>query len=121
VVAILITGLAFGLLHFSHPEVTLVLLPYYLAVATVYGALAYVTDSTLPGMVLHAGGNVFSMAGLLLGGRSEWQLMAVPRPLIWETGVDAAFWGATVAFLVAGGAAALAYRGLARAAKSAPS
>ena len=116
VVAVLVTGVAFGFLHFSHPEVTLVLLPYYLAVAAVYGALAHLTDSTWPSMLLHGGGNVFSAAGLFLGGRSEWQLLAVPKPLIWETGPDALFWGATVAFLVVGGAAVLAYSALSRAA-----
>ena len=91
VVAILVTGTAFGLGHFTHPELTLVLLPYFLAVAAVYGALAHLTDSTLPSMVLHAGGNVFSAVGLFLGGRSEWQLSSAPKPLIWEAGPDTSF------------------------------
>ena len=50
VIAILITGMLFGLAHFAHPEVGVVLLPFYIAVAAVYGGLAYLTDSTLPGM-----------------------------------------------------------------------
>src|SRR5262249_37242649 len=62
-----------------HPEVGLVLLPFYLAVAAVYGALAYFTDSTLPSMVLHAGGNMFSAFDLFTRGRSEWQLSAAPN------------------------------------------
>jgi membrane protease YdiL (CAAX protease family) len=117
VVAILVTGVAFGLIHFTHPEVTLALLPFYLAVAAVYGALAYLTDSTLPSMLLHAGGNVFSAAGLFLGGRSEWQLSAVPQPLIWEIGPDASFWLNVVGLLAVGAAAAWAYSELARAAR----
>jgi hypothetical protein len=35
--------------------------------------LAYLTDSTLPSMVLHAGGNIFSAFDLFTRGRSEWQ------------------------------------------------
>ncbi|MGH9890978.1 MAG: lysostaphin resistance A-like protein, partial [bacterium] len=116
VVAILVTGIAFGLGHFTHSEVTLVLLPYFLAVAAVYGALAHLTDSTLPSMFLHAGGNVFSAVGLFLGGRSEWQLASAPKPLIWEAGPDASFWGTVVALLAVGAAAGWAYSGLSRAA-----
>ena len=85
-IAILITGSLFGFAHFAHPEVGVVLLPFYIAVAAVYGALAYFTDSTLPGMVLHAGGNMFSAFDLFTRGRSEWQLSAEAQPLIWETG-----------------------------------
>jgi Type II CAAX prenyl endopeptidase Rce1-like len=116
VVAILVTALAFGLVHFTHRDVTLVLLPYFLAVAAVYGALAHLTDSTLPSMILHAGGNVFSAVGLFLGGRSEWQLSSAPEPLIWEAGPDVSFWVTVVALLVVGAAAVWAYCGLSRAA-----
>jgi membrane protease YdiL (CAAX protease family) len=111
--AILVTGVAFGFLHFSHPEVTLTLLPYYMAVAAVYGALAWLTNSIYPSMLLHAGGNVFSSLGLLTTGRGEWQASATPRPLIWETGADGDFWVAAVLALAAGAAAIWAYAGLA--------
>ena len=80
--AILVTGLLFGLSHFTHPEVGIVLMPFYLAVATVYGLLAAATNSTYPSMVLHAGGNVFSAFSLFSLGRSEWQLATVPAPTI---------------------------------------
>jgi membrane protease YdiL (CAAX protease family) len=99
-IAILVTGSLFGLVHFTHPEVTLVLLPYYMAVAAVYGSLAHLTDSTLPGMVLHGGGDALSAFDLFTRGRSEWQLSAAPRPLVWETGRDAEFLANTVALLV---------------------
>ena len=90
VVAILVTGTLFGLLHFTHPEVTLALMPYFLAVAAVYGTLTYLTNSILPAMVLHAGGNFLSGLGVLAGqGNLE---SPPPVPLIWETGTDAAFW-----------------------------
>jgi membrane protease YdiL (CAAX protease family) len=117
VIAILVTGGLFGLVHFSHPEVTRVLLPYYMAAAAVYGALAHLTDSTLPSMVLHGGGNAFSAVDLFMRGRSEWQLSAAPNPLIWETGPDAAFLANAAALLVVGAAAVWAYFELSRAAR----
>ena len=118
VIAILVAGGLFGLIHFTHAEVTIALLPYYMAVAAVYGALAYLTDSTLPSMVLHGGGNVFSAFDLFARGRSEWQLSAAPPPLIWETGPDAAFLANALALLVVGAAAVWAYVELSRAARA---
>ena len=115
VIAILVTGTLFGLAHFAHPEVGVVLLPFYLAVAAVYGGLAYLTDSTLPGMVLHAGGNLFSALDLFTRGRSEWQLTPEAKPLIWETGPDAAFWGNVAALLIVSALTLWAYSTLARA------
>jgi membrane protease YdiL (CAAX protease family) len=116
-VAILIAGVLFGFIHFSHPEVGLVLLPYYIAVSAVYGMLAYLTDSIWPSLVLHAGGNMFSALDLFTRGRTEWQLTVEPAPLIWTTGPDAAFWGTLIGFLAVGGAALWAYAGLARVAR----
>jgi len=114
VIAILITGSLFGFAHFGHPEVGVVLLPFYLGVAAVYGANAYFTDSTLPGMVLHAGGNMFSALDLFARGRSEWQLSPEPQPLIWDTGPDLAFWGNLTALLIVAGLTVLAFSALAR-------
>ena len=119
VIAILVTGSLFGLAHFSHPEVTLVLLPYYMAVAAVYGALAHLTDSTLPSMLLHGGGNALSAFDLFARGRSEWQLSAAPDPLVWETGPDAAFVASVVGLVVVGVATVWAYAGLSHAARTA--
>lgn len=114
VIAILVTGSVFGFAHCTHPEVTLVLMPFYLAVAAVYGALAYLTNSIFPSMVLHAGGNVVAAFGLFVLGRSEWQASSSPRPLIWETGADASFWLSCAAFLVIGAATIWAYATLAK-------
>jgi membrane protease YdiL (CAAX protease family) len=111
--AILVTGIVFGLAHFTHPEVTLILMPYYLAVAAVYGALAYLTNSILPSMVLHTGGNALGYVDLLARGRSEWQASSVPAPLIWETGVDRQFAIACVVLLMVAAVAVWAYRTLA--------
>ncbi|MEO7501089.1 MAG: CPBP family intramembrane glutamic endopeptidase [Gemmatimonadaceae bacterium] len=119
VMAIVVTGLLFGFAHFTHPEVTIVLMPYYLAVAAVYGALAYFTNSIFPSMVLHAGGNMLAAIDLFALGQSEWQASPNPAPLIWATGTDASFWVSLVAFLFVGSAAVWAYAGLAAVARAA--
>lgn len=113
-VAILVTSVVFGFLHFTHPEVTLVLLPFYITVATVYGTLAYLTDSTFPGMVLHAGGNMFAAFDLFARGHTEWQGLGPPAKLVWETGPDAAFLSSVAALLVVGAVTVGAYVMLAR-------
>jgi membrane protease YdiL (CAAX protease family) len=117
VIAILITGIAFGFAHFGHPEVTMILMPYYIAVAAVYGALAYWSNSVFPGMVLHTVGNVLGSADLLLRGRSEWQTSSSVHSLIWETGADASFWFSMIAFLVVGAVTVGAYAGLRKTAR----
>ena len=117
VLAILATGSLFGFAHFTHPEATLILMPFYLAVAAVSGALAYLTNSILPSMVLHAGGNILGAFDLFARGRSEWQASSNPNPLIWETDADASFWLSLVATLVVGAAAVWAYAKLATVAR----
>jgi len=120
VVAMLMTGALFGVAHFSHAETTLGLMPFYFSVAIIYGTLAYLTNSILPGMVFHAGGNMLGAIGLFAGGRAEWQTSATPGPLVWQTGADATFWLSAVAALGALGAAVWAYAALARVARRAP-
>ncbi|MCC6245241.1 MAG: CPBP family intramembrane metalloprotease [Gemmatimonadaceae bacterium] len=117
--AILISGSLFAFSHFSHPEVGLVLLPYYVAIAAVYGLLTAATDSTLPSIALHAGGNLFSAFGFFAQGRSEWALTSAPPPTVWESGLDGPFIAAVGGFVLVGGAATLAYRGLFDAARAA--
>ena len=112
VLAILLSGSLFGLAHFSHPEMGIALLPYYIAVSAVYGGLAYATDSTFPGMMLHIGGNVFSAFSLFAQGRSEWQLGSSTPTLVRQSGVDAAFVANLLLLLVVSAAAGLAYKAL---------
>lgn len=106
-VAIVLAGLLFGLAHFRHhPGVaTLGMLPFYLFAAAVYGMMAYCTNSIIPGMLLHAGGDVLVLTRWWLTGQGEWQLTPEAPRLIWETGPDGAFWGALAAFIVLGSAA----------------
>jgi hypothetical protein len=117
--AILVNGVLFGLAHYTHhPASVFAMLPYYVAVAAVYGGLAYATNSILPGVVLHAGGDVFSLMRLWTTGRPEWQVTAAPPRLIWESGVNAGFLGSVIAFVLLGAAAVWAYSSLARAARA---
>ena len=118
-IAILLTGSVFGFAHFTHPETALILMPYYLAAAAIYGVLAYLTNSILPSVVLHAAGDVVSGLGLVAGGRAEWQASSRPTPLIWETGADASFWISCAAALVVGAVAFRAFAALAKVARDA--
>jgi membrane protease YdiL (CAAX protease family) len=97
--AILVNGAVFGLLHFpNHPEHVLTMLPYYIAVSAVYSGVTWAADSILPSLVLHAGGDIWSLGRLWVTGTPEWQV-AAPQPLIWQTGIDAEFLtAATVMF-----------------------
>jgi membrane protease YdiL (CAAX protease family) len=102
--AILVNGVMFGLLHFrNHPEAVLTMLPYYVAVAGVYGGLTWATDSILPAVALHAGGDVWSLTRLWVTGRPEWQLAGGVTPLVWTAGFDASF------VMTAAGAVAVAF------------
>ncbi|HTR48527.1 MAG TPA: CPBP family intramembrane glutamic endopeptidase [Verrucomicrobiae bacterium] len=87
-VAILITGTMFALVHL---DFTPILWPYYVAVAAIYGTVAYATNSILPAIVLHTAGNVFSNLDLWLHGQAEWQTPSAGARLIWKTGADASF------------------------------
>lgn len=114
VVAILVTAVLFGLGHFRHhPDTVLATMPYYVAVAAIYGAMAYFTDSILPGLVLHVAGNVLVLNRLWMTGQGEWQLSAQAPSLIWDTGPDAAFWVSLTALILLGAAAIWAFAALA--------
>jgi membrane protease YdiL (CAAX protease family) len=112
-IAILVNGTAFGLLHFpNHPADVWIMLPYYIAVAAAYGGLTWAANSILPALVLHSGGDVWSLSRLWLTGRPEWQLSPEPGKLIWETGIDAGFLLSAVAFIVFVGLTWWAYVGV---------
>jgi membrane protease YdiL (CAAX protease family) len=113
-VAILITGTMFAV---SNLDFTLILWPYYVAVAAIYGTVTYLTDSILPAVVLHTGGNLYSNLDLWLHGQAEWQAPSGREALIWTTGADASFWIASVTLLVVAAATASAYVKLARIAR----
>jgi len=108
--AILVNGMAFGLLHFpNHPADVWKMLPYYIAVSAVYGGLTWAANSILPAVVLHAGGDVWSLGRLWLTGRPEWQMSVGSPALVWETGVDTSFLILIGVFAVLAGLTAWAY------------
>ena len=116
VVAILITGFLFAIVHFSHREVTWAVVPYLMAAAAVYGTIAYLTNSIYPGIVLHAGGDVFLGLAALATGASEWRGgAAAQQALVWETGIDAAFTFSLIALLFVTALAVMAFWSLAAA------
>ena len=101
IIAIVINGALFGLLHFSsHPNDVLLMLPYYIAVAAVYGGLTWATDSILPALVLHSFGDIVVLTRLWVTGRPEWQLFETPPSLVWERGIDVSFAITTTVFVV---------------------
>lgn len=113
-VAILITGTMFAV---AHLDFTLVLWPYYLAVAAIYGTVTHLTNSILPAVVLHTCGNLYSNIDLWWHGQAEWQASLGSAALVWTTGPDKMFWSTAVGFLLASAATLWAYRSLARAVK----
>lgn len=109
--AILISGTMFALVHL---DFTPILWPYYVGVAAVYGTVTYLANSTLPAVVLHTIGNIYSNVMLWRFGRAEWQASSGPAALIWEAGADASFWASLGALLVFTTAAIWSYARLAR-------
>ncbi len=92
VVAIIASGILFGLLHFpNHPGDVVVMLPYYVAVSAMYGGLTWAAGSILPALVLHAIGDTVVLTRWWLTGLAEWQLSAATPPLVWNGGVDVSF------------------------------
>ena len=108
--AILVNGTVFGLLHFNnHPRDVLLMLPYYVAVSAVYGGLTWAADSILPALVLHSGGDIVVLTRWWATGRPEWQVASTPPALVWESGVDAPFLAAVIAFVALAVFTALVY------------
>jgi membrane protease YdiL (CAAX protease family) len=116
-IAVLVTGTMFAV---AHLDFTLVLLPYYLGVAAIYGTMTYLTESILPAVVLHTSGNIYSNIDLWLHGQAEWQASSGATKLIWKTGTDASFWVSSIALFIVGTAMVWAFFRLARAARKSP-
>lgn len=117
-VAILVTGTMFAV---AHLDFTPILWPYYVAVAAIYGGITYLTNSILPAVMLHTGGNIFSNLDPWLHGHAEWQVASGCRhgDADLGTGVDSSFWMSTAMLAGVAAAATLAYFRLARVTRSA--
>ncbi|ULT38507.1 CPBP family intramembrane metalloprotease [Niabella defluvii] len=84
----------------AHLDFTLLLWPYYVAVAAIYGTVAYLTKSILPSIALHTLGNTYSNFDLLFKGHTEWQTPTEAGRLIWSEGADSSFWIMSIIFLL---------------------
>ena len=111
VVAITVTGIMFAV---AHLDFTPVLLPYYVAVAAIYGLVTHLTDSILPAIVLHTGGNLYSNFDLWVHGRAEWQSAPHSAAVGASAGAAISLQVLVVALAVAVFATVLAYLQLAR-------
>lgn len=89
IAAIVVSAVVFDAVHASHGVwFALLRLPFYAGFAGVFGAVAYLSGSILPGVVVHAAVDVL-LLGLLVGlGRPA------PPPLVWVNGPDPWFWAA---------------------------
>lgn len=113
--AILITGTMFAV---AHLDFTPLLWPYYVAVAALYGAVTFATESVWPAVVLHTAGNLYSNVDLLLHGQAEWQAPRSGAASVWQTGADMDVARSAMALLFLLLAFAVTYRQLAREASS---
>jgi hypothetical protein len=82
--------------------------------------VTYLTESILPAVVLHTGGNVYSNLDLWRHGQAELQAASGHAVLIRNTGADRSFWISIVTLLSVAVAMVWAYVKLARAARTSP-
>ena len=109
-VAIIVSGTLFGLVHFgNHPSDVFLMLPYYVAVSAVYGALTWAADSILPALVLHSVGDTVVLTRWWLTGLPEWQVGATTPSLVQDSGIDASFMLVAFAFILLAFLTARAY------------
>jgi hypothetical protein len=92
VLAILLTTIAFALLH-GRPRV----LPLYLFLGFAFGFAVYVTGSIWAGVILHAANNAAAMIGAGLQ-----EVSATQVETVWSAGADAAWWWSVATTLVSG-------------------
>lgn len=71
IVASITVGILFGMAHFSHGIAqTIPLLPYYFAISVIYSAIAYLSNSLLPVVAIHASGDALEFLYAWLHGAS---------------------------------------------------
>jgi membrane protease YdiL (CAAX protease family) len=106
-VAIVIVSVVFGFVHLANGYHELTWLLPYAIFGSILGTLAYLTNSILPGVVLHAAGDAVRF--LLV-----WRLGPNPQEsLIWQSGLDISFCVGLAVAVAFGLAAIWAYRKLA--------
>jgi uncharacterized protein len=107
--AIIIVSIVFGIVHLANGNHELTWLVPYTVFGAILGILAYLTNSIVPGILLHSGVDSVRFWMAWHDGRSS------PRRLIWQTGLDLAFWATLAIAVVFGALAVMAFRRLAAA------
>ncbi len=109
-IAILVSSIVFGLAHVSHGW-RAVPLAFDAGWGCLYGILAYFSGSILPGIVFHSGLDFIEFL-------VAWKHPLSPRPLVWQSGSDAQFWGNCAATVILALVAVWAFRRLATVARA---
>ena len=107
VVAVAVSSLFFALYHGPTQRFATSKLAFYVIVGVVFGAIAQMTQSTLPALPVH-------IAGDLLFFTLIWPHDAT-RTVVWTHGADFTFWLHVVQMVVFGALAVLAFSRLRRA------
>jgi len=110
-VAIAIVSVIFGFVHLANGYHELTWLLPYAVFGAILGTLAYLTNSILPGLVLHAAGDAVRFFYTWRFGPNP------PQTLIWEAAPNRSFWVSLGVAVIFGLAAAWAYRRLAAVAR----
>ena len=108
-IAILIASLVIAPTHGLAQGFLWPTLLWYFCVDVMFGVMAYLTRSILPGIVVHS-------AGLLIFFALVWPY-DTQRRLVWETGADTWFWINVAQAIIFSTIAILAFRQLARVTK----
>ena len=116
--ASIVVGVLFCFWHFSHGIAhTVPRLPYYFAISVTYSVIAYLSNSLWPVVIIHVLGDALEFLYVW------WRGAPRARPLLWQSGPDAAFWvclglGAFLGLLAIGAFKKLAF--LARSLRASP-
>ncbi|HXW89195.1 MAG TPA: type II CAAX endopeptidase family protein [Terriglobales bacterium] len=106
--ASIVVAILFGLWHLPHGfAYTAPRLPYYFAISITYSAIAYLSNSLMPVVAIHACGDAVEFVFVWLRGAPR------EKPLLWQSGPDTAFWAELGLGVVFGLLAISAYRKLA--------
>ena len=103
--AILLSSVVFGLAHLTHGLRPVPLL-FDAVWGALYGILAYLSGSIIPGMILHSSLDFIEFL-------VAWRRVLPLRPLVWQSGPDHHFWGTCAAAIILALVAVWAFRCLA--------
>jgi len=106
-VAIIAVSVVFGLVHIANGYRELTWLLADAVLGAILGTMAYLTNSIVPGLVLHAANDAIRFF-------VAWKLGPnPPKTLIWESGPDFSFWMSVTVVAIVGGGAIWTFRKLA--------